>query len=112
MYPWGATWVEGRANFDSDSLKPVGSFKEGATAQGVEDMIGNVWEFTSSEAGMYQGNKVLTLAPEDRGKVVVRGGSYQSSARGGEPVTATSRRWVAKDKKDPVIGFRLVRPNA
>ena len=72
-------------------------------------MIGNVWEWTSSDASMYPGNKKLRLRPEDEGMAVVRGGSYQSSAVGDNPVTATTRTWMPKNKKDPVIGFRLVR---
>jgi serine/threonine-protein kinase len=109
LYPWGADWSPGRANFDADAPAPVGSFKDGATPQGVQDMIGNVWEWTSTEAAMYKGNNRLQLAPDDRGKAVVRGGSYQSTPGGDEPVTATARRWLSKDRKDPVVGFRLVR---
>ena len=110
LFPWGGDWVDGRANIDSDSLKPVGSFPGGATPQGAQDMVGNVWEWTSTPAAMYRGNKLLVLAPGDAGKVVVRGGSFQSKARGEEPITSTARRWVVRDKKDPVIGFRLIRP--
>ncbi|HYO62377.1 MAG TPA: SUMF1/EgtB/PvdO family nonheme iron enzyme, partial [Pyrinomonadaceae bacterium] len=112
LYPWGAEWVDGRANLDSDRPAAVGSFKDGETPQGLRDMIGNVWEWTSSDASMYPGTRRLKLRPEDAGMAVVRGGSYQSSARGDNPVTATTRTWVAKDKRDPVIGFRLVRPAA
>ncbi len=112
LYPWGSQWIDGRANLDGNTLQPVGSFKDGATAQGVQDMIGNVWEWTTTQATMYKGNNRLRLGADDEGKVIVRGGSYQSSASGDQPVTATSRRWVSKDKKDPVIGFRLVRPKS
>ncbi|HYN83988.1 MAG TPA: SUMF1/EgtB/PvdO family nonheme iron enzyme [Pyrinomonadaceae bacterium] len=111
LFPWGAAWEDGRANVETDSLRPVGSLPDGATPQGLHDMIGNVWELTSTQAGMYRGNNVLRLAPGDEGKIVVRGGSYQSRPRGDEPVSATARRWVAADKRDPVVGFRLVRAN-
>jgi formylglycine-generating enzyme required for sulfatase activity len=73
-------------------------------------MIGNLWELTDSEAAMYEGNDKIELEPADRGKIVVRGGSYESRPDGDEPVTATARRWVAKDFRSPVLGFRLVRP--
>lgn len=109
MFPWGTEYVAGRANLESDSLRPVGSFPQGATPQGLQDMIGNVWEWTETEAAMYEGNDILMIAQSDRDKLVVRGGSYQSSASGDEPVTATARRWLSRDTRDPVVGFRLVR---
>jgi formylglycine-generating enzyme required for sulfatase activity len=109
MYPWGARWSDGYANLAGASPAPVGSFPQGRTPQGLEDMIGNVWEWTSSEAAMYKGNDRTALSVEDRGKVVVRGGSYASKPDGDEPVTVTSRRWVARDFRSPIIGFRLVR---
>jgi formylglycine-generating enzyme required for sulfatase activity len=109
LYPWGAEWADGRANLEADSLRDVGSFPEGATPQGALDMLGNVWEWTTTEAGMYRGNNLLMLASGDRGKVVVRGGSYQSKARGEEPITSTARRWVPRTERNPLVGFRLVR---
>ena len=82
---------------------------ERGTPQGAEDMIGNVWEWTSSTAAMYKGNSRTQLEAKDRGKLVVRGGSYESTHAGNEPVTVTSRRWLARDFRSPVLGFRLVR---
>ncbi|MGI8566206.1 MAG: protein kinase domain-containing protein [Pyrinomonadaceae bacterium] len=111
-YPWGEKWTEGAANLNSTALKPIGSHPSGNTSQGIVDMIGNVWEWTSTEASMYKGNNIMKLQPGDDGKAVVRGGSYQSSADGDEPITVTSRRWIDKEKRDPVVGFRLVREGA
>jgi serine/threonine-protein kinase len=110
LFPWGARWAEGHANLAGAGPAPVGSFALGVTPQGVADMIGNVWELTGSEAKMYEGNDQTVLNPTDRAKVVARGGSYESRPDGEEPLTATSRRWVAKDFRSPVLGFRLVRP--
>ncbi|HKG13404.1 MAG TPA: SUMF1/EgtB/PvdO family nonheme iron enzyme [Pyrinomonadaceae bacterium] len=109
MYPWGAQWSDGLANLAGAGPAPVGSFALGRTPQGLDDIIGNVWEWTASEAAMYKGNDRTALSVEDRGKVVVRGGSYASKHDGDEPVTVTSRRWVARDFRSPIIGFRLVR---
>lgn len=108
-YPWGSEWVAGYANLGGAAAAPVGSYPSGRTPQGLEDMVGNVWEWTSSEASMYKGNDKTALAPEDRGKVVTRGGSYESRPDGDEPVTATARRWVPRNFRHPVLGFRLVR---
>jgi iron(II)-dependent oxidoreductase len=109
MYPWGAQWSDGYANLMGAGPAPVGSFPLGRTPQGLEDMIGNVWEWTSSEAAMYKGNDRTALSDADKGKLVVRGGSYASKPDGDEPITVTSRRWVARDFRSPIIGFRLVR---
>ncbi|PYS95395.1 MAG: hypothetical protein DMF65_14225 [Acidobacteria bacterium] len=108
-YPWGGAWEEGRANLGTDSLRAVGSFPQGGTPQGIQDMIGNVWEWTGSVAAMYKGNDRTTLLDGDRGKIVARGGSYKSQPDGDEPVTVTSRRWLPHDLRDPRVGFRLVR---
>jgi serine/threonine protein kinase/formylglycine-generating enzyme required for sulfatase activity len=109
MYPWGAQWSEGYANLGGAGPAPAGSFPLGRTPQGLEDMIGNVWEWTSSEAAMYKGNDRTMLSGEDSGKLVVRGGCYESRPDGDEPMTLTSRRWVARNFRSPIIGFRLVR---
>ena len=109
MYPWGESWSDGYANLAGAGPAPVGSFPLGRTPQGLDDMIGNVWEWTASEAAMYNGNDRTALSDADRGKIVVRGGSYESKASGDEPITVTSRRWVARDFRSPVVGFRLVR---
>ncbi|HEX8290110.1 MAG TPA: bifunctional serine/threonine-protein kinase/formylglycine-generating enzyme family protein [Pyrinomonadaceae bacterium] len=109
LYPWGAEWTQGYANLAGRGTTPVGSFPLGRTPQGLDDMIGNVWEWTSSEASMYKGNNRTALGAQDRGKMVTRGGSYESRADGDEPVTVTARRWVARDVRHPVLGFRLVR---
>jgi formylglycine-generating enzyme required for sulfatase activity len=109
LYPWGGKWEDGRANLGTNSLRPVGSFPQGNTPQGVADMIGNVWEWTASKASMYEGNNKSELKPADRGKIVVRGGAYTSKPDGDEPVTVTSRTWLPHDQRDQRVGFRLVR---
>ena len=109
MFPWGDSWEEGRANLNTRAARPVGSSPQGNTPQGVADMIGNLWEWTGSEASMYKGNDKTRMLAGDKGKFVVRGGSFNSVADGDEPVTATARRWMAHDFRDPVLGFRLVR---
>jgi formylglycine-generating enzyme required for sulfatase activity len=109
LYPWGSKWEDGRANLGTDSLRPVGSFPQGNTPQGVADMIGNVWEWTASKVSMYEGNSKTKLDPADRGKIIVRGGAYASRPDGDEPITVTSRRWLPHDTRDTRVGFRLVR---
>ena len=58
---------------------------------------------------MYKGNDQTSLASGDRGKLVARGGSFKSRPDGDEPITVTARRWIPRNFRDPVLGFRLVR---
>ena len=118
LYPWGNDWCDDCANLGTgkgenvDHAEPVGSHPQGANRWGALDLIGNVWEWTSSPATFYDGTPV----PEDqRGLFVARGGSHQSlypqevSKRGGKEFPATSRKWVSRDTKSHTLGFRLVR---
>ena len=113
LYPWGNEWVDDRVNLDGEGPRPVGSYPLGASVTNVLDMIGNVWEWTSSEASLYRGNDKLD--PVEKGWLVVRGGSYRSMSgeavkkRGGKAFPATWREWLKKDTKNPTLGFRLVR---
>ncbi|MEM7517572.1 MAG: SUMF1/EgtB/PvdO family nonheme iron enzyme, partial [Planctomycetota bacterium] len=51
LYPWGKNWEEGRAATSEVTgvrgTLVVGSFPEGASKEGIHDLIGNVWEWTS-----------------------------------------------------------------
>jgi serine/threonine protein kinase len=107
-YPWGDAWQDGRANTTGNSPKPVGSYPNGASPWGINDMIGNVGEWTSSLA-KYHPNSNRNVPPEERGMVVVRGGSFKSSPTGKFPIRVTSRGWFPTSHREETIGFRLVR---
>jgi len=57
-YPWGADEPSSaRANLGGDALRPapVGAYPDGASAYGVEQMLGDVWEWTSSDLQPWPG---------------------------------------------------------
>jgi serine/threonine protein kinase len=107
-FPWGNSWVKGRANINDATSSPrdVGSFPEGATATGLLDMIGNVWEWTSTRASYYDQRPV----PPDRASAFVfRGGGFADKI-GPDFSNAANRGWYRNEQyKYPTIGFRLVR---
>jgi len=107
LYPWGNTWMAGRAATQETGVgreQAVGTYPQGSNRWGVQDLIGNVWEWTSSKASLYPGNPLKLTQNQDW--IVARGGSYSSQAN---KVSATMRDWFAPNYKNPVLGFRLVR---
>jgi len=107
-FPWGNTWAANRAVVKEATPQPVGSYPDGKDRWGVVDLIGNVWEWTSSKASIYNGIAQIPAANKDW--VVVRGGSYASDPEDRQiPISATYRDWFAPTFRNPNYGFRLVR---
>ncbi len=71
----------------------VGAFAEGASPFGVLDMAGQVYEWTSTEAG--------------RGNFIVKGGSWDD--RGCGLCRAAARHGRPGSMRHFLVGFRLVR---
>jgi eukaryotic-like serine/threonine-protein kinase len=112
LFPWGDRWEDNKAVMKAAETKPVGSIPEGANKWGVVDLIGNVWEWTSSKASLYQGNRLGQISEATKDWVVVRGGSYSSDPNNLQiPVSATYRDWLDAGLRHPNYGFRLVRPD-
>jgi formylglycine-generating enzyme required for sulfatase activity/DNA-binding winged helix-turn-helix (wHTH) protein/TolB-like protein/Flp pilus assembly protein TadD len=110
IYPWGSIWIEGRANLNSFMLKPVGSYPAGQSRWGVQDMIGNVWEWTSSRFSAYPGSDLKFVDTDNF--FVNRGGSYRDGTQGKRAVTTTTRNAVKASMKHEQLGFRLITTDA
>ncbi|MCB1719731.1 MAG: SUMF1/EgtB/PvdO family nonheme iron enzyme, partial [Candidatus Competibacteraceae bacterium] len=102
-YPWGDKYQSGYANCDETERKDgpfylsqtsaVGVYPPGRSPYGVDDMAGNVWEWTSS------------FHDEDKDAYMVRGGAWYYL-----PVNlrASLRGWYGPVNRYFSIGFRVV----
>ncbi len=102
-YPWGNDAPRNQLCWNGEgndlgkgkrmSTCPVGSYPKGDSPQGVKDLAGNVWEWTSSSY--------------DASHRVYRGGGW----RGDDPrsVAAARRGRFTPDDRDGNLGFRCAR---
>lgn len=107
LYPWGREWAADIACLGERKQPcPAGEQTGGQSSAGVVDLIGNVYEWTSSTASYYAGNK-STVGAGEGSAYVYRGGAYLSQGAGPNAITAATRSWNAQARKHPLIGFRL-----
>lgn len=113
VFPWGDQWIPERTNFASGNAREVGTNRDETEIGAVEDMMGNLLEWTSSQMDFYPGfpaEKQESIA----GKITVRGVSYTREGIAGLNKTdllLTLRQGVSSDRKFPFLGFRLACSN-
>ncbi|WP_232664495.1 ergothioneine biosynthesis protein EgtB [Pseudonocardia sp. TRM90224] len=113
-YPWGdddPTPV--RANLGQRHLQPapVGAYPAGASPLGVEQLIGDVWEWTSSGWHPHPGFQVFPYAEYSEvffggDYRVLRGGSFGTDAAA---IRGTFRNWDVPIRRQIFAGLRLAR---
>jgi formylglycine-generating enzyme required for sulfatase activity len=119
IYPWGMEPDPNRANYYGTGISAtsaVGCFPAGASPYGVEELSGNVWEWTRSLLGddlrkpaygyPYKPNDSReNLEAPDQIRRVLRGGAFLSYLRN---VRCACRDGAHPSNRDWVIGFRVV----
>ncbi len=109
LYPWGNEWKDNPALLKTATPGKVASYPQGNNKWGVADLIGNVWEWTSSKTSAYPGNRTQ-ISESSKNWVVIRGAGYDRDPFDREyPVSACIRSFVPAESKIPQLGFRLVR---
>ncbi len=116
-YPWGQRYHSrvlnhGRLGYSRTDatdgfgeLAPVGSFPDGRSAEGFEDLAGNVSEWVADRyAPSHEGVAERDPSGPSQGTTrVVRGGDYESAAPWQR---AAARREAEPEQRAPSLGFR------
>ena len=108
LYAWGREWNPNAANVANvrDGPAPVGSYPEGRTPEGVYDMIGNVWEWTSTPFTPSYGETKAT----NSGLYVIRGGGFSALRELGTAVARIGYDPAAERENLAGTGFRCAMP--
>jgi 4-hydroxybenzoate polyprenyltransferase len=117
-FPWGNTFDPLKANTPQYWLvkgvkadtTPVGSFPQGRSPFGLEDMAGNVYEWTSSWYKPYPGNIVPNVHYGEKNRIV-RGGSWYDCLSYGCGLSAPSfnRSRFNPEIRNNSFGFRCAK---
>ncbi len=110
---WGAkNGVEEKAMYDADdgfpNTAPVGSFPKGASRYGVQDVVGNVWEWVADWYAAYGADEQKgPSGPPTGTEKVIRGGAWNGSYASW--VRPTFRYKDSPTKRSYGIGFRCAK---
>jgi formylglycine-generating enzyme required for sulfatase activity/serine/threonine protein kinase len=110
---WGRkNGIDEKAMYNADdgfaNTAPVGSFPKGASRYGVQDVVGNVWEWVNDYYGPYpKEEQKRPTGPASGVERVVRGGSWNGSYASW--VRPTFRYKDAPSKRSYGIGVRCAK---
>ena len=114
-YPWGNEPPVGGVHANVDQLgrgpDPAGAYPAGASPYGCLGMIGDVWEWTSTDFGGYPGFRAYPYREYSEvffgsDYKVLRGGSWATRAR---VATPTFRNWDYPQRRQIFSGIRIAK---
>lgn len=115
VHPWGSAApspAHGVFDFTSWDPEPAGSHPAGRSAWGVDDLVGNGWEWTSTVFASFPGFRPLPSYPEysadffDSEHFVMKGASPATAC---ELIRPTFRNWFRPHYPYVYATFRCVR---
>lgn len=118
LYPWGSSIpspAHGVFDFSSWDPEPCGSHPAGASASGVEDLVGNGWEWTGTTFARVEGFRPMASYPEysadffDGRHMVMKGASPATAC---ELIRPTFRNWFRTRYPYVYATFRCVRASS
>jgi formylglycine-generating enzyme required for sulfatase activity len=113
-YPWGSaspSTDQGAFDFSSWDPEPVGIHPAGQSAWGLDDLVGNGWEWTSTTFGPFPGFRAMASYPEysadffDGEHMVLKGASPVTAA---DLLRPTFRNWFRPRYPYVYATFRCV----
>jgi ergothioneine biosynthesis protein EgtB len=115
VHPWGSAAPgskHGVFDFASWDPEPAGSHPDGGSAWGIEDLVGNGWEWTMTPFAPFPGFRAMASYPEYSadffdGEHVVMKGASPATAR--ELLRPTFRNWFRRRYPYVYATFRCVR---
>jgi formylglycine-generating enzyme required for sulfatase activity len=112
-FPWGETAPDKTKGnlFENElwSVAPIGAFPAGSSAYGCQQMIGDVWEWTTSDYTPYPGFRSEFDEYNDKwfvGQKVLRGGSFATPRA---HIRATYRNFFYPHERWMIAGFRCAK---
>jgi ergothioneine biosynthesis protein EgtB len=114
-HPWGSDAPlprHGVFDFSSWDPEPAGAHPAGASAWGVEDLVGNGWEWTSTPFAPFPGFRAMASYPEysadffDGDHMAMKGASPVTAA---ELLRPTFRNWFRRHYPYVYASFRCVK---
>jgi serine/threonine protein kinase/formylglycine-generating enzyme required for sulfatase activity len=109
LYPWGDSYNPKCAVMEEPSKLPteVGS-QSCPDDWGIQDLIGNVFEWTSSAPTLYPGNPGKMKSFTEKFQMI-RGGSFYQKPTGPQAISSTYRIETLASTRSGELGFRLAR---